>query len=144
MSTYTWLRPSSSHNHSLQEHLYILRITASTLIWWRPLSLHDHGIQVYPQTRTNPASRFARWGLHSVCPNWLDHHLGVYLYDYSVTGCKCISNEARLLPPSASPNSLYPGSGVYLWVHSIIVFRHTLNCYQVPAAASPDILCAAG
>jgi len=67
--------------------------------------------------------------------------LQVLVQSRSITACKWISKYTRLLPPSASPKSLDQGLGVYLWVHSIVIFRRTSNCSQALPTASPDIAC---
>jgi len=127
----------NSLNHGLQVHLQTRSITASMCIsrlagFW-PASSHDHLLQVHLQTRSITAWKFAT--------SWPP---SAYLQSRSFTASKCISKYTRLWPPSASPKLLHHGLGVYLCVHSIIIFRRTLNCSESPPAASPDILCVDG
>ena len=109
----------------------------STLAWSRspsasPISL-DHGLQVDHQTRSITGCKFAQ--------SWTRN---AYLQHCMITASKCISKLAWLPPLSASPKSLNHGLGVYLWVHLIVIFKHTSNFSQAPTAASPDIACVDG
>ena len=61
----------------------------------------------------------------------------MYPLTRSITAYKFTSSW----PPSASPNSLDHGLGVYLWVNSNVIFRRTSNCSEALPAASPDIQC---
>jgi len=88
------------------------------------------------------SSSLARsWPATSTSPNSVNHSLPVHLQTRSITASKCISEFTQSCSRIASPNSLDHGLGVYFWVHSIIIFRHTLNSSQAPSAASPDIPC---
>jgi len=136
--------PSASPNslyHGLQVLLWVHSILASKSISKldrsRPPSASPHsldrGLQVYLQTRSITAWKFAK--------SWPP---SAYPHPRSITASKCISKYARLPPPSASPKSLDHGLGVYLWVHLIVIFRHSSNCSQAPPTASPDIACVDG
>jgi len=150
----------TSLNHGLQVHLQTRSITAakciSKLTQSRPPSASpnslDHSLHVYLQTRWILACKFARSSSPSASPNTLDYGLEVCTIMASkctspislVHGLQVYLQYTRLWPPSASPKLLDHGLGVYLCVHSIIIFRRTLNCSEAPPAASPDILCVDG
>jgi len=113
----------------------------------------DHGLQVYLQTRIITACKFARsWPPSAYlqtllitankCISKLARLRPPQVH--SITPSKCISKYPRLPPPSASPKLLDHSLGVYLWVHSIVIFRRTSNCSQAPPAAGPDIVCVDG
>ena len=105
--------------------------------WW----MESHHPVRHPWTASKYSSNLAQSRPPSASPISLDHCLKMHPQTRSITASKCISKYARLLPPSASPNSLDHSLGVYLWVHSIFIFRRTSNCSQAPPAASPDIAC---
>jgi len=73
-----------------------------------------------------------------------NHGLQVHLQTRSITISECISKFTRSLAPSVSPKTLDHGLGVYLWGHSIVIIRRTLNCSQAAPSASPDIPCVDG
>jgi len=139
--------PSAS-TYSLHYSLQVRTIVPSMWIsqhpWLRPPSLHDHGLQVHLQTRSIMASKLAQSRPQSASPNSPD------------TISECICKFPRSGPPGlslntldyrlkqASPMCLDHSLGVYLWVHSIVIFRHSLNCSQAPPAASPAIPCVDG
>jgi len=115
----------NSLDYRLQVHLQPRSITVSkyisNLAWLRAVSSHNHGLQVHFQTR-------------------------------SITSSKCISKLvqlqhpkfARSWRPSAFPYLLDHCLGVYVWVDSIVIFRHTSNSFQSLPAANPDIWCVDG
>jgi hypothetical protein len=167
----TWLRPTSLHDHGLQVHLLTHMIRASKLAPLQPPTVcpnsDDFGLQVDLQTHSITASKcisqLARsrppihlqthtitdsnfeWSwLPTISSNLLDHALGGCLYVYSITASKCISKYSWLPRASGSGNSLEYGLGVFRWVHSIVIFRRTLNCSQASPAASLDISCVDG
>jgi len=116
------LQPSSSHDHGLQVDLQPRSITASEFARsWPP--------STYLQTRSITASKCISKLARLQPPSSHDHGLQVHLHTRLITASKCISKLARSQP------------GVYLWVHSIVIFRRTSNCSQAPPAASPDIPC---
>ena len=79
-------------------------------------------------------------GLQVRLPGSLNLDLQLYLQTCSITASKCTSQFPQSQSPIASPDSLDHGLRVYLWVNSIVIFRHTLNYSQTPPAAIPDIL----
>jgi len=116
---------------------YALLVQISKPAWSQPPSAPPnsphHGVQLFLQTRTIMVCKFVQSWPPSASPNSLDYGRQVH-----------ISKPARSWPPSGSSTSLNHGLGVYLWVHSIVIFRHTSNCSQALPAASPDIPCVDG
>ena len=108
--------------------------------WW--IELH------YPVGRPSTVFKYSSnltWSWPSTAsPNSLNEDLGMHLKVHLITASKCIYKYARLLPPSESPSLLDHGLGAYLWNHSIVILRHTLNYSQAPPAVSPDIRCVNG
>jgi len=140
----------NSLDYGLQVHLQISLSTVSKPAQSRPPSVSPNSldcyIQVHLHTRLIAASKciskFARSQPPSTSPNSPDHGLQLYLQTLLIrhpnshyhgilvhlhtrvmTASKCISRYAGSWPPRASPNSLYHSFGVYLWVHSIVIFR---------------------
>jgi len=137
--------PPISPDHSLQEHHQTRTITASECISQfprsRPPQVHLHICSI---TAAKCISEFTQSRPPSASPNSLHHGLQMPLQTPSISASKCISEFTRSWHPSTSPNSLDHGLGVYLWAHSIVIFRRTLNSSQAPPAASLDILCVDG
>ena len=119
ISTLAQLRPSSSHNHGIQvdistlarsrppsyspnSHDYGRHFRTFIASEWISPNLLNHGLQVYPQTRSNTASKFARSWPPSESSNPLDHDLEVYLQIHSTTTSKRISKLAWSRPRSVS------------------------------------------
>jgi hypothetical protein len=96
---------------------------------------------IHLQTRSITVSKFVPLCARSAASNLLNHDHAVHLSVQSITASKCIPKSARLPPPRTSPNSLGQGLGVYLWVHSILIYWCTSNWWQAPVAASLDTLC---
>jgi hypothetical protein len=128
ISKLTQLWHPSSHNHCLHVHLHTL----------------DYWLQVLLLTRSIMAckciSKLGWSQLSSVSPNRPNYSLQVHLQTCSITASNWIAKLTPSRPPSASPNSLDHSPGVYPWVHSIVIFRHTLNYSHALPSASPDIM----
>jgi hypothetical protein len=76
-----------------------------------------------------------------------DYHnfsLQAHLQTHLIMASKCITEFTWSYPPNVAQNSLDHGIQLYLWVHSIVIFRRTSNCSPAPPAASPDIPCVDG
>jgi len=135
-------RPPSSQDHDLPVHLTPRSISASKFAWsWPPSAsrnLLDHSLQVNPQIRlisiSECISKFTRSGPPSVSPYTLDYPGPPRVSPTTLNYCL----------ESASPKTLDHGLGVYLWVHSIVICRHSPNFSQAPPSASPDIPCVDG
>jgi len=130
----------------LQVHLQTRSIMACKFEWSWPPSVSRSIIA------SKSISEFTRTWLLSLSSNSTEQGLQVYLQTSSITASKCITEITRLWPtsqrisklsrshtPSASLRSHTNCLQVYLWVHSIIIFRRTSNCLQAQPAASPDI-----
>ena len=128
-SLYDWPPPGHSPSELILPHSH-----GGELTNWR-IECHQD-LAHLPLTASKSCTKVARswsqtwcisnlpWGWPpSVSPNLLDYGLQAG----SIMASKCISKLCRPQPPSD------------LWVHWIVMFRHTSNCSQAPPAASPDI-----
>jgi len=114
---------SSTLDLGLPVHVQTRAIAASECISklapLRPPSSHSQDLQVHLLTRSITASKciskLARLRSRSASLSSLNQRLQVYLQIRSVTASKSISKVAR------------DGLGVYLWVHSIVIFRRSSN-----------------
>ena len=79
-----------------------------------------------------------------ISPSSLNHGLQVHLHPRTITASKCISKLTQLCSRNVSANFLNHSLAVYLWVHSVVIFRRTLNCSQALPAASRDLPCVDG
>ena len=114
-------------------HVQTCSITASKCITklarLRPPSASqnslNHRLQVYLQSCCITASM----SIPNPAPLWHpcshNHGLQVHLHIHSIVASKCISIVTRSRSPSASPNLLNQGQGLYSCVHSIDILRHT-------------------
>jgi len=139
------LWPPSSLDPRLQLYLRTRLITASTLPRSWPLSVFPNSLDYGLQSRSITASKC----ISKLAPLQRPQ---LHLQTPLITISECISMFTRSRPPSVSPStldyrlqvhlqSLDYSCGVYLEVHSIVIFRCTSNCCQAPPAANPDIPC---
>ena len=143
LSMLTRLRPPSVSPNSLD---YGLQVHSSNRARSRrpsasPNSLH-YGLQVYLLICPITACKFARSWPPIAYPNSLDYGLQVaYLQSRSITASLCISKDAPLIAPSASPNLLDHNLGVHLQSHSVMASKCTFKYTRLPPrSASPKSL----
>ena len=129
-------------NNHLQVHLRSRIIMASKCIsnlalLWPPTA--------FPTLLNHSISNFTQLQPPIVSLNSPNYGLQVHM----IVASKCISNLAHSDPPSLHDYCLQvhlqtrsiTASKVHLCIHSIFIFRSTLNCCQVLLTASPDIPC---
>jgi len=119
--------PSRTYHFQIDRLLVLLQSRSimaskriSKLPRWRPPSASpkslDYSLQVRTIMASNWISELARSWPPSASRNSHDHGLQVRT--------NTASKFARSRPPSAPPYSLDHGGGVYLRVHSIVIFRY--------------------
>jgi len=126
---------------NLQVHYQSRSMTASNCIFEFNLILPSKYISEF---NSITACKFARsWHLGAP-PNLLDHGLQVHPWVHLIKASQCISKLTGSRPPSASLCSHNNRLLVYIWVHSIVIFRRTTNCSEALPAAIPYIQCVDG
>jgi len=89
-----------------------------TLILSRPWSSHDDGVQVYLRNSWITVFKFTHWSSPSVSLSSLKPTLQVNLKSRSIVVSKCISEYARVQPPSWSIGLFNPWHSGYFYSHS--------------------------
>jgi len=135
------LRPPRSHNLGLQLSIFTLALlqppTASP-------NWLNYCLEVYLHTRSISVFKLI-WSWPSSASNYsLYDDAGVHPPGHLIMTLNCISIHTLLPLQSAFPNSFEHGLRVYLSVHSLVIFRGTMNVSAAPPAASPDTLCVDG
>jgi hypothetical protein len=160
VSKFAWARPPTASPNSIHYGRQIRTIMTSQRIYQlarsRPQSLSvsslHHGLPVYLRTRLITTSECIS-NLSPVYPPSLrDYCLKVNPQTCSITAFKFAQSwppdKSHILASSRSLSALRKTLDhrlrVYLWVHSIIIFRYHSNCSQAPSAACPDTVCLDG